>query len=109
MRRSALEGMLDDDHATLSVAPCASPTGYSRFPVVGESTDDILGESTDDILGVVHVKYAFAIALGDRVAVTARMFPEQARELAVRSEDREGRNLGCTLTSRNHGRHRTKE
>lgn len=101
MRRSALEGMLDDDHATLSVAPCASRTGYSRFSVVGESADDILG--------VVHVKYAFAIALGDRVAVTARMFPEQARELAVRSEDREGRNLGCTLTSRNHGRHRTKE
>ena len=95
VRRSATEGFLDEDHATLlgrtlrfsehSAADVMTPrvqvtfidagdsaeqivelshaTGYSRFPVVGETTDDILG--------VVHVKQAFAVALADRRTVTA--------------------------------------
>ena len=95
VRRSATEGFLDEDHATLlgrtlrfsehSAADVMTPrvqvtfidagdsaeqivelshaTGYSRFPVVGETTDDILG--------VVHVKQAFAVALAARRTVTA--------------------------------------
>jgi len=96
VRRSALEGFLDQDHATLlgrtlrfsehsaadvmtprvqvswaqadataaQIVDLAHSTGYSRFPVTGETTDDILG--------VVHVKQAFAVALADRATVTAR-------------------------------------
>jgi len=95
VRRSAMEGFLDQDHATLlgrtlrfsehsaadvmtprvqvswlradataeQVVHLAHTTGYSRFPVTGETTDDILG--------VVHVKQAFAVALAERSAVTA--------------------------------------
>jgi len=90
VRRSALEGMLDDDHATLlgrtlrfserSAADVLTPrvrmstvtpadtaqhvvqlalsTGFSRFPVIGDSADDIVG--------VVHLKQAFAVDLDDR-------------------------------------------
>jgi len=96
VRRSAMEGFLDEDHATLlgrtlrfsehsaedvmtprvqvtwvdsdataeAIVNLSSATGYSRFPV--------MGENSDDILGVVHVKQAFAVALADRAAVTAR-------------------------------------
>ena len=96
VRRSALEGLLDQDHATLlgrtlrfsehsaadvmtprvqvswiqadataaQIVDLAHATGYSRFPVTGETTDDILG--------VVHVKQAFAVALAERATVTAR-------------------------------------
>ena len=96
VRRSALEGFLDQDHATLlgrtlrfsehsaadvmtprvqvswvhaedtaaQIVELAHATGYSRFPVTGETTDDILG--------VVHVKQAFAVALAERATVTAR-------------------------------------
>jgi CBS domain containing-hemolysin-like protein len=96
VRRSALEGYLDEDHATLlgrtlrfsehsaedvmtprvqvtwidaedsaeHIVSLSHATGYSRFPVTGENTDDILG--------VVHVKQAFAVALADRSTVTAR-------------------------------------
>jgi CBS domain containing-hemolysin-like protein len=95
VRRSALEGFLDQDHATLlgrtlrfsehsaedvmtprvqvtwiesdhtaeHIVNLSHQTGYSRFPVTGENTDDILG--------VVHVKQAFAVALADRATVTA--------------------------------------
>jgi len=96
VRRSAMEGFLDEDHATLlgrtlrfsehsaedvmtprvqvtwidaddsaeHIVSLSHATGYSRFPVTGENTDDILG--------VVHVKQAFAVALADRSTVTAR-------------------------------------
>jgi len=96
VRRSALEGLLDQDHATLldrtlrfsthsaeevmtprvqvawiaadhtaeHIVELSHQTGYSRFPVTGENTDDILG--------VVHVKQAFAVELVDRATVTAR-------------------------------------
>ena len=95
VRRSALEGLLDTDHATLlgrtlrfsdhdassvmtprvrmttvhaddsaeAVLAIAHSTGFSRFPVIGEDSDDILG--------VVHVKQAFAVPLDDRATVTA--------------------------------------
>ncbi|WP_256041453.1 hemolysin family protein [Cryobacterium sp. SO1] len=95
VRRSALEGLLDADHAEMlnrtlrfsehsaadvmtprvqmasvhaadtaeSIVTLASATGYSRFPVIGRDTDDILG--------VLHVKQAFAVALGRRALVRA--------------------------------------
>jgi CBS domain containing-hemolysin-like protein len=95
VRRSAMEGFLDEDHATLlgrtlrfsehsaadvmtprvqvswvqadataaQIVELAHATGYSRFPVTGETTDDILG--------VVHVKQAFAVALDQRGTVSA--------------------------------------
>ena len=46
-----------------SIVTLASATGYSRFPVIGRDTDDILG--------VLHVKQAFAVALGRRTLVRA--------------------------------------
>jgi CBS domain containing-hemolysin-like protein len=95
VRRSALEGVLDVDHAALlhrtlrfsghsaadvmtprvrmatigsddtaaQIVALASATGYSRFPVIGRDRDDVLG--------VLHVKQAFAVALGDRDGVLA--------------------------------------
>ncbi|MET1006731.1 MAG: hemolysin family protein, partial [Propionibacteriaceae bacterium] len=95
VRRSALEGALDADHATLlsrslrfsdhSAADVMTPrvrmskvrttdsaeaivrlsvsSGFSRFPVIGEDSDDIAG--------VVHVKQAFAIELDRREDVRA--------------------------------------
>ncbi|MGP4032769.1 hemolysin family protein [Pseudarthrobacter sp. 1C304] len=95
VRRSALEGVLDVDHAALlhrtlrfsghsaadvmtprvrmatigsddtaaQIVALASATGYSRFPVIGRDRDDVLG--------VLHVKQAFAVALGDREGVLA--------------------------------------
>ena len=85
LRRSASEGKLEEDTATLlgrtlafseraaadvmtprlrlatveagdtarSVLELARRTGYSRFPVIGESVDDVLG--------IVHVKNALAV------------------------------------------------
>ncbi|TFD22567.1 hemolysin family protein [Cryobacterium sp. TMS1-13-1] len=95
VRRSALEGVLDDDHAAMlhrtlrfsdhsaadvmtprvrmasvhvtdtaeAVVRLATSTGYSRFPVIDRNADDIVG--------VLHVKQAFAVALGERATVTA--------------------------------------
>jgi CBS domain containing-hemolysin-like protein len=95
VRRSALEGVLDLDHAALlhrtlrfsehsaadvmtprvrmaavhsedtaeEIVGLATATGYSRFPVIGRDRDDVLG--------VLHVKQAFAVALGERSSVTA--------------------------------------
>jgi CBS domain containing-hemolysin-like protein len=95
VRRSAMEGLLDADHAEMlnrtlrfsdhsaadvmtprvqmasvqagdtaeSIVTLASATGYSRFPVIGRDSDDILG--------VLHVKQAFAVALGRRALVRA--------------------------------------
>ena len=105
VRRSALEGFLDQDHATLlgrplrfsdrSAADVMTPrvrmawvpahataedivirshqTGYSRFPVTGDSTDQILG--------VVHVKQAFAVPLAERATTTARDLMADARRV----------------------------
>jgi len=85
VHRSAMEGILDEDHATLlsrtlrfsdhsagdvmtprvrmakiaATAPAeevlamSQRTGFSRFPVIGEDSDDIRG--------VVHLKQAFAL------------------------------------------------
>jgi CBS domain containing-hemolysin-like protein len=95
VRRSALEGVLDLDHATLlhrtlrfsehsavdvmtprvrmtavhaddtaeQIVGLATSTGFSRFPVIGRDRDEVLG--------VLHVKQAFAVALGDRSRVVA--------------------------------------
>jgi CBS domain containing-hemolysin-like protein len=95
VRRSALEGVLDVDHAVLlhrtlrfsehsavdvmtprvrmtavhaddtaeQIVSLATSTGYSRFPVIGRDRDEVLG--------VLHVKQAFAVALGDRGRVLA--------------------------------------
>jgi CBS domain containing-hemolysin-like protein len=95
VRRSALEGVLDLDHATLlhrtlrfsehsavdvmtprvrmtavhaddtaeQIVSLATSTGFSRFPVIGRDRDEVLG--------VLHVKQAFAVALGDRSRVLA--------------------------------------
>jgi CBS domain containing-hemolysin-like protein len=95
VRRSAMEGLLDADHATLlsrtlrfsehaaedvmtprvrmkkikgtetadDVVALSQRTGFSRFPVIGEDSDDILG--------VVHVKQAFAVDPAHRDDVTA--------------------------------------
>jgi CBS domain containing-hemolysin-like protein len=99
VRRSATEGVLDADHATLlhrtlrfsdhSAADVMTPrvriakldatataadvialsqrTGFSRFPVIGEDSDDILG--------VIHVKQAFALdaEARRRISVTELM------------------------------------
>ncbi|MET4136003.1 hemolysin family protein [Pseudarthrobacter sp. PvP090] len=95
VRRSALEGVLDLDHAALlhrtlrfsdhsaadvmtprvrmatigsddtaeQIVSLATATGFSRFPVIGRDRDDVIG--------VLHVKQAFAVALGDRAGVLA--------------------------------------
>ena len=95
VRRSATEGLLDEDHATLlsrtlrfnehaaedvmtprvrmtkvrhdesaaDIVARAQESGFSRFPVIGEDSDDIRG--------VVHVKQAFALPAAERSAVTA--------------------------------------
>src|SRR5690349_6985991 len=56
-----------DDTATEIVA-LSQRSGFSRFPVIGEDSDDIRG--------VVHVKQAFALPAGERDGV-------RAEELAV--------------------------
>ena len=95
VRRSALEGSLDQDHAELlhrtllfsdhsaddvmtprvrmtsvrstdtaaEVVDTAVATGYSRFPVIGEDSDDIRG--------VIHLKQAFAVPLDERTTTAA--------------------------------------
>jgi CBS domain containing-hemolysin-like protein len=100
VRRSAMEGLLDQDHATLlsrtlrfsdhsaedvmtprvrmttvhhddtatAIVALSQRSGFSRFPVIGEDSDDIRG--------VVHVKQAFALPAADRDGV-------RAEELAV--------------------------
>jgi CBS domain containing-hemolysin-like protein len=44
----------------------AQQTGYSRFPVIGESVDEIVG--------VVHVKQAFAVDLDERESTAVAQF-----------------------------------
>jgi CBS domain containing-hemolysin-like protein len=95
VRRSALEGMLDQDHATLLGRTLrfsdhdASNVMTHRVRMTAverdATADDILvaasstgfsrfpviGDDVDDIVGVVHVKQAFAVALNERANVTA--------------------------------------
>lgn len=95
VRRSAMEGLLDQDHATLlgrtlrfsehsaedvmtprvrmikvqhddtaaAIVALSQRSGFSRFPVIGEDSDDIRG--------VVHVKQAFALPAAERTRVGA--------------------------------------
>jgi CBS domain containing-hemolysin-like protein len=95
VRRSALEGVLDVDHAVLlhrtlrfsehSAADVMTP----RVRMTAVNADDtaeqivtlatstgysrfpVIGRDRDDILGVLHVKQAFAVALEERASVTA--------------------------------------
>jgi CBS domain containing-hemolysin-like protein len=95
VRRSAMEGVLDADHAVLlhrtlrfsehSAADVMTP----RVRMTAVNADDtaeaivalatttgysrfpVIGEDRDDVLGVLHVKQAFAVALEDRARVTA--------------------------------------
>lgn len=95
VRRSALEGVLDVDHATLlhrtlrfserSAADVMTPR--VRMGTVGstDSAEDIIklstqtgysrfpvtGRDRDEILGVLHVKHAFAIPLEERQSARA--------------------------------------
>ena len=95
VRRSALEGLLDADHAVLlhrtlrfsehSAADVLTP----RVRMTAVNSDDtaedivalatttgysrfpVIGEDRDDVLGVLHVKQAFAVELSARARVTA--------------------------------------
>jgi len=95
VRRSALEGILDKDHAALLGRTLrftdhdASNVMTPRVHMTAVSTTDtakdivdiasstgfsrfpVMGDDVDDIVGVVHVKQAFAIALDERSTVTA--------------------------------------
>lgn len=95
VRRSAVEGVLDPDHATLlhrtlrfsehsavdvmtpRVRMTAVGTADTAEDIVnlakatGYSRFPVIGRDRDDVLGVLHVKQAFAIGLGERAGVTA--------------------------------------
>jgi CBS domain containing-hemolysin-like protein len=95
VRRSALEGVLDLDHAALlhrtlrfsdhSAADVMTPrvrmtavnTNDTAEQVVGLATATgysrfpVIGRDRDDVLGVLHVKQAFAVPLEDRGRVVA--------------------------------------
>jgi CBS domain containing-hemolysin-like protein len=95
VRRSALEGVLDLDHAALlhrtlrfsdhSAADVMTP----RVRMTAIGSDDtaqqvvalatstgfsrfpVIGRDRDEVLGVIHVKQAFAVSLDERAGVTA--------------------------------------
>jgi CBS domain containing-hemolysin-like protein len=103
VRRSALEGLLDSDHATLlgrslrfsehtaehvmtprvrmttvrstdtaaDIVEASLSSGFSRFPVIGDDSDDIVG--------VAHVKQAFALPPETRADVRASDLASEAR------------------------------
>ncbi|MFD5276039.1 hemolysin family protein [Pseudarthrobacter sp. NPDC058362] len=95
VRRSALEGVLDQDHAVLlhrtlrfsehSAADVMTPRVRMTAVNAADTADGIvalatttgysrfpvIGEDRDDVLGVLHVKQAFAVDLEDRPRVTA--------------------------------------
>jgi CBS domain containing-hemolysin-like protein len=95
VRRSAMEGLLDQDHATLlrrtlrfsehSAEDVMTPRVRMTKIKGTDTAEDVLatsqrsgfsrfpviGEDADDILGVVHVKQAFAVDPGRRADVTA--------------------------------------
>lgn len=71
--------VVESDDTLADVCTLATSTGHSRFPVIGDDTDDILG--------VVHVKSALGVSPADRSAANvgahmsdAFVVPE-AREL----------------------------
>lgn len=59
---------IDIDAPLTDVIDAARRTGFSRFPVIGESTDDVLG--------VVHVKRAIAVPTERRVGLQAGTIKE---------------------------------
>ena len=95
VRRSAMEGLLDADHAEMlnrtlrfsdhtaddvmtprvnMASVHADDTAESIVELAsttGYSRFPVIGRDTDDILGVLHVKQAFAVALDQRATVTA--------------------------------------
>lgn len=95
VRRSALEGVLDQDHAALlhrtlrfsdhSAADVMTPRVrmatigsddtaeqiVSLATATGYSRFPVIGRDRDDVIGVLHVKQAFAVGLDNRTAVSA--------------------------------------
>jgi CBS domain containing-hemolysin-like protein len=93
VRRSAMAGVLDDDHATLlgrtlrfserSAADVLTPrvrmvsvpidaTARDVIALAGSSGFSrfpVVGKDSDDVRGVVHVKQAFAVPLADQASV----------------------------------------
>lgn len=103
VRRSALEGQLDQDHATLlgrtllfsqhdasevmtprvrMTTVASSDTAADVVATAlssGFSRFPVIGTGSDDISGVVHVKAAFAVPINERTAVTATELMTEAR------------------------------
>ena len=80
---------IDADQPVSDIVEAAKRTGYSRFPVIGESSDDIRG--------VVHVKKAIAVPSGRRANLEAGAImtdvlrvPETIHLDALLAELREG-------------------
>jgi CBS domain containing-hemolysin-like protein len=80
---------IDADQPVTDIVEAAKRTGYSRFPVIGESSDDIRG--------VVHVKKAIAVPSGRRANLEAGAImtdvlrvPETIHLDALLAELREG-------------------
>ncbi|TLM81294.1 HlyC/CorC family transporter [Pseudarthrobacter sp. NamE2] len=95
VRRSAVEGVLDPDHATLlhrtlrfsehSAVDVMTPRVRMTAVGLADTAEDIvnlatatgysrfpvIGRDRDDVLGVLHVKQAFAVDLDERGRVTA--------------------------------------
>ncbi|MCU1539070.1 MAG: hypothetical protein JWM01_17 [Arthrobacter sp.] len=80
---------IDADQPVTDIVEAAKRTGYSRFPVIGDSSDDIRG--------VVHVKKAIAVPSGRRAKLEAGAImtdvlrvPETIHLDALLAELREG-------------------
>ena len=95
VRRSALEGVLDLDHAQLlsrtlrfsdhSAADVMTPRVRMRSVAAADTAEQVIdlaistgysrfpviGRDSDDVLGVLHVKQAFAVALAERGSIAA--------------------------------------
>lgn len=55
---------LDDDEPVIRVIEAARESGFSRFPVVGESSDEVVG--------IVHVKHAVSVPYDRREEIPIR-------------------------------------